>query len=90
MISDNFVYERKPERGIPYPYGSEAASSAHKQGKPEILKAASATAFPFPFPLISLRSSSYDTNYLGTYKRKIIPVPIVGVESTYGFLLRFM
>ncbi len=29
MISDNFIYERKPEREIPYPYGSEAASSAH-------------------------------------------------------------
>jgi hypothetical protein len=31
MISDNFLYERKPEREIPYPYGSEAASSAQKK-----------------------------------------------------------
>ncbi len=29
MISEKFVHERKPERKIPYPYGSEAASSAH-------------------------------------------------------------
>ena len=57
MISDNFVYERETREGKQLPQPTTKILT------PE--KAASAAAFPFPFPLISLRSSSYDTTYLG-------------------------